>query len=102
MTRRPPRSPLFPNATLFRSAPPAVDEATLSDGLDRLFPEPGPQRTAAETAVRRPLSIIAGGPGPRKRRTGARVGALHVEQGIGRAHGLTPGTATSPMPTSAW
>lgn len=58
----------------------AVDEALLSHTLDRLFasadPDPA-QRVAAETAVRRGLTIISGGPGTGKTSTVVRIlGAL--------------------------
>ena len=64
-----------------------VDEAVLTDGLARLFPAPGDsgelhtdQRDAAETAVRRRLSVIAGGPGTGKTTTVAKVIALLFDQ----------------------
>jgi exodeoxyribonuclease V alpha subunit len=46
----------------------------------RLF-EPGRQREAAETALRRRLAVIAGGPGTGKTTTVARTLALLLEQG---------------------
>src|SRR5205814_855487 len=50
-----------------RARPPAgVDEARLADGLDRLFGGEDLQRTAAETAVRRRFTVVAGGPGTGK------------------------------------
>ena len=77
-------------ADLHRRADHAVtdlDEALLAAGLDRLFPGPGPdeQRVAAETAVRRSFSVIAGGPGTGKTTTVAAVLALLHEQAA--AHG---------------
>ena len=64
-----------------------VDEAVLTEGLARLFPAPGDslglqtdQRDAAETAVRRRLSVIAGGPGTGKTTTVAKVIALVLDQ----------------------
>lgn len=67
--------------------PPAIDDAVLRDGLDRLFPPdpdradgPDAQRKAAETAVRRSFSVIAGGPGTGKTTTVAAVLALLYEQ----------------------
>ncbi len=63
-----------------------VDEHLLADGLERLFPdrrdpdEPDAQRLAAETAVRRSFSVIAGGPGTGKTTTVAAVLALLHEQ----------------------
>ncbi len=62
---------------------PEVDEAALVAGLDRLFPDgddPDMQRLAAATAVRRPVSVLAGGPGTGKTRTVARILALLHEQ----------------------
>ena len=69
---------------------PAVDEAVLEEGLARLFPDPagtahagagpGDQRRAAENAVRRHLSVIAGGPGTGKTTTVAKVIALLFDQ----------------------
>ena len=48
--------------------------------LARLF-EPGLQREAAETALRRRFAVIAGGPGTGKTTTVARILALLFEQG---------------------
>jgi exodeoxyribonuclease V alpha subunit len=48
--------------------------------LARLF-EPGRQREAAETALRRRFAVIAGGPGTGKTTTVARILALLLEQG---------------------
>ncbi len=61
---------------------PRVDDHVLARGLDRLFPDDGPdaQRTAAETAVRRSFSVIAGGPGTGKTTTVAAVLALLHDQ----------------------
>jgi exodeoxyribonuclease V alpha subunit len=67
---------------LLSAAPPAIDEAVLTEGLARLFAEPGRQRDAAEAAVRNRLAILAGGPGTGKTTTVARVVALHVEQAL--------------------
>ena len=50
------------------------------DDLARLF-EPGRQRDAAETALRRRFAVIAGGPGTGKTTTVARTLALILEQG---------------------
>ena len=57
-------------------APTAVSEERLA----RLF-EPGLQRDAAETALRRRFAVIAGGPGTGKTTTVARTLALLLEQG---------------------
>lgn len=58
-----------------------IDEEALSQGLSRLFgADDAEQRHAAETAVRRPLSVVTGGPGTGKTTTVARVLALLAEQ----------------------
>lgn len=59
-----------------------VDELKLAAGLARLFDDDvgGLQRLAAETAVRRHFSVIAGGPGTGKTTTVARLLALLHEQ----------------------
>ncbi|HYF24359.1 MAG TPA: AAA family ATPase, partial [Baekduia sp.] len=69
-------------AALAACEPDAVDEAALREGLARLFPEPGGERQAlaAETVVRRGVTVIAGGPGTGKTTTVARALALLVEQ----------------------
>jgi exodeoxyribonuclease V alpha subunit len=67
-----------------RSARPGAEVAAdvLAAGLLRLFPGDGSadQRAAAATAVLRPLTVIAGGPGSGKTTTVARVLALLDEQ----------------------
>ncbi|MEA2124049.1 MAG: exodeoxyribonuclease alpha subunit [Solirubrobacteraceae bacterium] len=62
--------------------PLAPDEARLADGLARLFADDrsGKQALAAETAARRRLAIVAGGPGTGKTTTVARILALLYEQ----------------------
>jgi exodeoxyribonuclease V alpha subunit len=59
-----------------------LDEELLAAGLGRLFPgdEGGLQCRAAAVAVRRPFSVIAGGPGTGKTTTVARLLALLDEQ----------------------
>jgi len=59
-----------------------VDDAVLSDGLARLFggDDDELQRMAAETAVRRRLTVVAGGPGTGKTTAVARIVALLLEQ----------------------
>jgi exodeoxyribonuclease V alpha subunit len=60
---------------------PGIDDGLLAAGLERLFPpDDGDQARAAETAVRRGLAIISGGPGTGKTFTVSRVLALLVEQ----------------------
>jgi exodeoxyribonuclease V alpha subunit len=60
---------------------PPIDAARLDAGLARLFPHGGRQRDAAAAAVRRGLTVIAGGPGTGKTTTVARIAALLYEQG---------------------
>jgi exodeoxyribonuclease V alpha subunit len=62
--------------------PAPVDDAVLSDGLTRLFAgeDDRLQRVAAETAVRRRLTVVAGGPGTGKTTAVARIVALLLEQ----------------------
>ncbi len=62
--------------------PGRIDDAVLSDGLARLFPgeDDELQRLAAETAVRRRLTVVAGGPGTGKTTAVARIVALLLEQ----------------------
>ncbi|HKU42778.1 MAG TPA: exodeoxyribonuclease V subunit alpha [Polyangiales bacterium] len=68
-----------------RAAAPAgdVDEAALALGLLRHFPgaaEDDLQRAAAETALRRRLCLISGGPGTVKTSTVVKILALLIEQ----------------------
>jgi len=62
--------------------PQDVREDVLQDGLARLFAgeSDGRQREAAASAVRRGLTVVAGGPGTGKTTTVARIVALLVEQ----------------------
>jgi exodeoxyribonuclease V alpha subunit len=62
--------------------PISAEEVLLADGLARLFRDDvgGLQRRAAEIAVRRHFSVIAGGPGTGKTTTVARLLALLEEQ----------------------
>ncbi len=87
-------------ADLLRSAvdaAPPPDLGLLSEGLARLFTgaDDGLQRSAAASAVRRRLSVIAGGPGTGKTTTVVRVCALLYEQAVaaGRAVPLIALTA---------
>ncbi|MBN1675256.1 MAG: exodeoxyribonuclease V subunit alpha [Kiritimatiellae bacterium] len=60
-----------------------IDEARLSEGLDRLFPaRPGIdwQRAAAVMSVLKRFSVISGGPGTGKTYTAARILVLLLEQ----------------------
>jgi exodeoxyribonuclease V alpha subunit len=64
------------------SSPPVIDDQVLSAGIERLFAgrDDAGQRLAAEAALRRRLSVIAGGPGTGKTTTVARIVALLHEQ----------------------
>lgn len=72
-----------------------VDSRSLQSGLERLFPRQGNddksdlQRVAAETAVRRRLCLITGGPGTGKTSTVVKVLALLLEQAQA-LHNRTP------------
>ena len=63
-------------------SPAGVDDDRLAVGLARLFggEADARQRLAAETAVRRRLTVVAGGPGTGKTTTVARIVALLLEQ----------------------
>ncbi len=77
-----------------------VSEASLEEGLERLFPDDGAgnlQRFAAATAVRRHLAVIAGGPGTGKTTTVARVLALLEAQAS--AAGAPPPLVALAAPT---
>ena len=73
-----------------RRAAPPVDESRLGAALDRLFPptgaapspgaDPDLQRLAAEVAVRRWLTVLAGGPGTGKTTTVAKLLAALRDQ----------------------
>ena len=90
-------------ALLERAGTPAgaVDEGALVAGLDRLFPtdDGGDDlpRRVAETAVRRRLAVIAGGPGTGKTTTVARILALLEHQA--RAGGGRPPLVALAAPT---
>jgi exodeoxyribonuclease V alpha subunit len=73
------------------AGPVSCEEGLLADGLERLFRDDvgGLQRRAAEIAVRRGFSVIAGGPGTGKTTTVARLLALLEEQAaVSRGPGL--------------
>jgi exodeoxyribonuclease V alpha subunit len=60
---------------------PGVDDGVLADGIARLFADErdGRQCAAAQSAVRRRLTVVAGGPGTGKTTTVARIVALIAE-----------------------
>lgn len=66
------------------SAPPAIDERKLKDGLSRLFVKsvsgPDWQKIAAFMALTRRFSLISGGPGTGKTHTVTSILALFLEQ----------------------
>ena len=76
--------------TRVTAAQPAVDEARLIEGLDRLFPPTAAafddQRLAAIVAVLRRFCVISGGPGTGKTYTVVRILALLAEQALGAGH----------------
>ena len=55
---------------------PVFDEQMLRTGLDRLFPDPGDPRNAAEVAARGWTTVLGGGPGTGKTTTVARLLAV--------------------------
>ena len=72
-----------------------IDPDRLARALDRLFPDPGPdrQRLAAATAALRGVTIVAGGPGTGKTTTVARLLAvLHEVRGSELTVGLAAPT----------
>jgi exodeoxyribonuclease V alpha subunit len=79
--------------------PDGVSVAVLDDGLARLFAGEldGRQCAAAASAVRRGLTIVAGGPGTGKTTTVARIVALLAEQAA--ANGLPPPLVALAAPT---
>jgi len=82
---------------LAEATAPAVDEALLRTGLDRLLPERGDQRLAAAVAVLRRVAVVAGGPGTGKTTTVARIIALLAEQS--EARGDAPPLVALAAPT---
>ena len=68
--------------TRLDAIPPAVDEAVLTTGAERLFPGGGyaEQRTAALAAARQWTTVLTGGPGTGKTTTVAGLLALLAEQ----------------------
>jgi len=64
---------------------PEVDEALLADGIARLFAQrpDALQEEACRSAVRRRLTVVAGGPGTGKTTTVARIAALLLGQAAG-------------------
>ncbi|MEZ0285632.1 MAG: AAA family ATPase, partial [Thermoleophilia bacterium] len=78
------------------NAPAVADPATLGDPLSRLFPGEtfAEQRAAAATALRRRLSVVAGGPGTGKTTTIARLLAL-----VDQVEGMHPRRVALAAPT---
>jgi exodeoxyribonuclease V alpha subunit len=81
------------------AAAPAVDAGVLAGGLQRLFAGEADdrQRLAAQTAVLRRLTVVAGGPGTGKTTTVARILALLAEQAA--AAGAPPPLVALAAPT---
>lgn len=65
-----------------RAADTGVQEKERAQRLQRLFPDGGDQRTAAEVAAGRHLAVITGGPGTGKTSTVARLLALLQEEAL--------------------
>ncbi|MBX5442184.1 MAG: exodeoxyribonuclease V subunit alpha, partial [Solirubrobacteraceae bacterium] len=84
---------------LAAQAAPGVDDAALAAGLARLFGDDpgGRQARAAETAVRRRLAVVAGGPGTGKTTAVVRIVALLLEQA--EAAGAPPPLVALAAPT---
>ena len=80
-----------------------VDPAVLEKGLARLFPQneegggPDAQRDAAETSVRRYLTVVTGGPGTGKTYTVVKMLMLILDQGL--SAGATPQRILCAAPT---
>jgi len=85
--------------TLDDHQPEGIRLDVLRDGLDRLFAgeTDGRQSQAAGSAVRRGLTIVAGGPGTGKTTTVARIVALLAEQAA--AAGIAPPLVALAAPT---
>jgi exodeoxyribonuclease V alpha subunit len=83
------------------AAPRRVDEAALVAGARRLYPDAGDERprAAVETAVRRRLTVVAGGPGTGKTTAVARVVALLAEQARAQGSGAPPPLIALAAPT---
>ncbi|HEV7806505.1 MAG TPA: exodeoxyribonuclease V subunit alpha [Solirubrobacteraceae bacterium] len=83
------------------AAPADVDEAELATGAQRLYPEASDARARAalQAAVRRRLTVIAGGPGTGKTTAVARVVALLVEQARAQEPGVPPPLIALAAPT---
>src|SRR5258708_4381958 len=100
MIRRPPRSPLFPSPTLFRS-PPAPGQGC-AGGASSCRPEQQPAGGGRRLGF--PGSRLAPGR-PRRRDLAAipahRCHSLVGDGEIGRAHVLTPVTRSSRIPSSS-
>jgi exodeoxyribonuclease V alpha subunit len=67
------------------SAPGDLDTTVLAAGLDRLCRDDRAQRQAADVAMRRHFTVVAGGPGTGKTTTVACIAALAMEQAAATA-----------------
>jgi len=86
---------------LAAAAPPGVDEAKLAAGAQRLYPDASDAqaRDAVQAAVRRRLTVIAGGPGTGKTTAVAHIVALLAEQARARDPGVPPPLIALAAPT---
>jgi exodeoxyribonuclease V alpha subunit len=83
------------------AAPRRVGEDALVAGARRLYPDPRDvqPRAAVETAVRRRLTVVAGGPGTGKTTAVARIVALLTEQARAQGPGAPPPLVALAAPT---
>src|SRR2546422_129486 len=98
MIRRPPRSTLFPYTTLFRSVM-FGRAAAVAAGAVAALQSPlwlGPGKLVPLIGQPRPIGPIPATHAERAGQAGPAAPATVRE--IGRAHGLTPVTATTPIP----
>src|SRR2546430_12847563 len=95
MIRRPPRSTLFPYPTLFRSA----ERVAVVDA--RRLARPGGGGVAEELVGHVAAGLVAGHALPEQRVGGGGPGHVGGAAEVGRAHGWTPVTAKSRMPSFA-
>lgn len=86
---------------LARAAPAGVHEAKLAAGAQRLYPDASDARAreAVQAAVRRRLTVIAGGPGTGKTTAVAHIVALLAEQARAQGIGVPPPLIALAAPT---